>query len=113
MSITITADAEAKIREKVESGRYASAEEVIAEALRLLDEDEQAKLERLRGLIDDGFAGPFTPLTRESWADGLERAKQRFLAGERPDSLSPAAPGNPAPSAVLADRDVMAVDAAS
>lgn len=85
MGISVTTEAEARIREKVESGRYASADEVIGEALRLLDEDEQAKLERLRGLIDEGFAGPFTPFTAESRAASWERAKQRAKAGERPD----------------------------
>jgi len=86
MTIAITAEAEAKIREKVESGRYASADEVISKALRLLDEHEHAKLERLRALIDEGFEGPFTPFTPEMRAASWERAKQRALAGEQPDS---------------------------
>lgn len=96
MSITMTAEAEATIRAKVESGRYASADEVIAAALRLLEEDEQAKLERLRALIDEGFEGPFTPLTRESWNEGLARAKQRHQARN---------------GARLADPDVLETDA--
>ncbi len=78
MSIALTSEAEAKVRERVESGRYASVDAVIGEALRLLEEHEQAKVERLRALIDEGFEGPFTPLTRESWMEGLARAKQRY-----------------------------------
>ncbi len=85
MSITVTAETEAKIREKIESGKYAGADEVIAEALRLLDEHEKTKLERLRGLIDEGFDGPFVPFTPEMRAASWERAKHRARSGERPD----------------------------
>ncbi len=86
MSITMTAEAEAKIREKVESGRYVSADAVIGEALRLLEEHEQAQLERLRALIDEGFQGEGEVLTRESWDAALERVKTSMRAdgaGER------------------------------
>ncbi len=84
MSITMTAEAEAKIREKVESGRYASADAVIGEALRLLEEHEQVALERLRALIDEGFEGEGVPLTAELKAASWERAKRRARAGEKP-----------------------------
>ncbi len=84
MSITMTAEAEAKIREKVESGRYASADAVIGEALRLLDEHEQAMLERLRALIDEGDQGETVPLTPEIWAEAWERAKVRVRAKQAP-----------------------------
>lgn len=85
MTITMTPEAEAKIREKVESGQYASADEVIGEAPRRLDEHEQATLDRLRALIDEGFEGPFTPFTPEMRATSWERAKRRARAGERPN----------------------------
>ncbi len=87
MSIAVTAESEAKIREKVESGRYASADEVIGEALRLLDEHEHAKLERLRALIDEGDAGEGVLFTPEMRAASWERAKERARAGERPDPV--------------------------
>ncbi len=95
MTIAITAEAEAKIREKVASGRYASADQVIGEALRLLDEHEQAALERLRALIDEGDEGEGEVLTRESWDAALERVRTSMLDG------------------VKTDPDVARVDAAS
>lgn len=49
------------ITEKVEDGRYSSASDVVRAGLRLL-EAEEAKLERLRALIDEGDAsGPGRP----------------------------------------------------
>jgi len=97
MSINVTAESEAKIREKVESGRYPSADEVIGKALRLLDwqEQEHEKLLRLRALIDEGFEGEAVPLTPEMRAASWERAKQRARAGEKPG-----------PDAVLVDEPV-------
>ncbi len=86
MSITVTPEAEAKIREKVANGRYASANDVISKALLVLDwqERQQEKLERLRELIDEGMEGPFTPLSDEMKAESWERAKRRARAGEKP-----------------------------
>jgi len=95
MNITMTPEAEAKIREKVESGRYASADEVIGEAARPLDEHEQAKLERLRALIDEGDQGEGEMLTRASWDAALERVRSSMRTG------------------VTTDRDMPRVDAAS
>jgi antitoxin ParD1/3/4 len=62
MNISLTPHLEAMIREKVESGSYNSASEVVREALRLLEEGDQLralKLERLRRDIQDGLeSGP-------------------------------------------------------
>ena len=56
---------ESLVRELVESGRYASASEVIRDALRLMEEREeerQAKLEALREAIREGVeSGPGIP----------------------------------------------------
>ena len=46
---------EAFLKEKVESGRIASASEVVREALRTLEERE-AKLDRLRAYVDERIA---------------------------------------------------------
>ncbi len=92
MAISVTSEVEAKIREKVESGQYESTDAVIAEGLRLLDLHEQnlEKLERLRELIDEGFEGPFTPLTRESWEADLARVRERYYSEKA--SMSDARP---------------------
>ena len=58
MNISLTPHLEAMIREKVESGSYNSASEVVREALRLLEEEDQLralKMERLRRDIQEGL----------------------------------------------------------
>lgn len=66
MSITLTPEQEAMINQKLQSGRYTSAADVIDEGLCLLEEAEirQQKLERLRAGIDKAAAqierGEFT-----------------------------------------------------
>ena len=57
MSITLTPEQEEIINEKLQSGRYTSAAEVIDEGLRLLAwrEQEGKKLESLRAEIQKGI----------------------------------------------------------
>jgi len=47
MNVSLTPDLEKFISGKVESGRYNSASEVVREALRLLEEHDQARAARL------------------------------------------------------------------
>ena len=59
MNVSLTPTLEKLIDEKVASGMYSSASEVIREALRLLDERDQdrtAELQRLRAEIARGIA---------------------------------------------------------
>ena len=73
MSIQLAPETEALIRERIERGPYATADELIEEALRLLDAQDR-RLRRLREAIaegDEGEAIPWTPelmeqLTREA-----------------------------------------------
>jgi len=90
MSITMTPEAEAKIQARVGSGRYANADEVIAEALRLLDEDE--RLQWPRTAVAEGLEGETVPLTRASWMEAWERAKT--WAGIAETSEMPPIPAN-------------------
>lgn len=58
MNISLTPELEQMVDEKVKSGRYASASEVIREGLRLLEEHEALKQQRLtqrRRKIDRGI----------------------------------------------------------
>jgi antitoxin ParD1/3/4 len=58
MNISLTPELERLVDEKVKSGRYASASEVIREGLRLLEEQEEMKQHRLaeiREKIDRGL----------------------------------------------------------
>lgn len=62
MNINLTPHLEDLVRQKVSSGLYTSASEVVREALRLMDEQDhlrKAKLEQLRNDIREGLAsGP-------------------------------------------------------
>ncbi|RUT34442.1 type II toxin-antitoxin system ParD family antitoxin [Arsenicitalea aurantiaca] len=68
-SYTIGAHYEAFVREMVESGRYASASEVLRDGLRLMEEREQLralKLDALRQAIAEGLEGEPEPLDIEA-----------------------------------------------
>jgi antitoxin ParD1/3/4 len=64
MNISLTPHLEQMIREKIASGSYNSASEVVREALRLLEQADQfraVKLQKLREDIQEGLAsGPST-----------------------------------------------------
>jgi antitoxin ParD1/3/4 len=47
MNVSLTPELERFVAEKVESGRYTSASEVVREALRLLQEHEQSRAAQL------------------------------------------------------------------
>jgi antitoxin ParD1/3/4 len=58
MNISLTPHLEEMIRAKIASGSYNSASEVVREALRLLEEEDQLrslKLQRLRADIREGL----------------------------------------------------------
>lgn len=54
MNVSLTPELERLVNEKVESGLYQTASEVVREALRLLKERDQAR-EQLRGDVQVGF----------------------------------------------------------
>lgn len=70
------------VRQKVASGRYASASEVVREALRLLEHQERlrdAKLEQLRRDIEEGLSSG----DAEPWnADELKHEARRTKSGK-------------------------------
>ncbi len=58
MNVSLTPELEQFVQEKVKSGRYLSASEVVREALRLLQEEDQIRqlrLEKLRKEIAIGI----------------------------------------------------------
>lgn len=68
MNVNLTPQLEEMVRRKVASGLYTSASEVVREALRLMDEQDQvraARLEQLRSDVraglDSGEAQPWDP----------------------------------------------------
>jgi antitoxin ParD1/3/4 len=86
MNINLTPQLEQLVREKVSSGRYTSASEVVREALRLMEEQDRLramKLEHLRRDIREGLeSGPATPwhveqMKREGRKQLVARGKSR------------------------------------
>lgn len=82
MNVNLTLQLEEMVRQKVSSGLYASASEVIREALRLMEEQDRlraAKLDQLRQDIQDGLnSGPATPWdVEEMKREGRKRRAAR------------------------------------
>lgn len=74
MNVVLTARHERFVANKVKSGAYASAEEVINEGLRLLEAEDarQRRIAWLESEIEKGFIGPTKPWTRRE-ADRVRR----------------------------------------
>lgn len=84
MNINLTPQLEEMVRQKVNSGLYTSASEVVREALRLMDEKDQlraAKLEQLRQDIQEGLdSGPaaaWDPAAIKQQGRAKQAAKKR------------------------------------
>ena len=82
MNVSLTPELEAMIREKVESGRYASASEVVREALRILEANEMA-LDQLRAEVQKGIDAVNRGETVEFNEHTMERLKQRAMQERR------------------------------
>ena len=71
ITFTVPEEMAAKLRAAVEAGEYATTSEIVREALRDWNEQQerrQAALEKLRELIDAGLKGPNSP-AEEVFAD--------------------------------------------
>lgn len=81
-SYTLGAHFEGFVRKLVDSGRYASASEVMRDGLRLLEEREaqrEAKLDGLRAAIREGVESG-TPINADELFDRLE---SKYRGGRR------------------------------
>lgn len=87
MTLTLTPELEALIQQKIESGGYRDAAEVVHEALRRMD--DQDRLARLRAAIAIGDAeiarGDVIPWTPSFWDDLDREVTERIGRGEKPD----------------------------
>jgi antitoxin ParD1/3/4 len=92
MNVSLTPDLENLIREKVDTALYASASEVVREALRLMVEhDKRMKITAMRdAAIAEGIAaadrGDKVELTREVW-DQIMAEADSMSDGEPLDLL--------------------------
>lgn len=90
MSVTLSPQLEAMIQERVDAGHYESANDVVRQALLLLDErDREAQLEHLRGLLQVGLdsarRGEPIEFNEEYLEDLDRRVEARFLRGDVPN----------------------------
>lgn len=90
MNTSLTRHLEEMIREKIASGSYTSASEVVREALRLLEQEDQMralKMERLREDIREGLeSGPSTVFDPRE----IKRAAREKKSAKTGKSLSAA-----------------------
>ncbi len=81
MNVSLTPELEQYVQEKVASGMYYSASEVIREGLRLLREREQIQQMRLQELRQDIQAGldsgESTPLNMQAVKEKARQRRQR------------------------------------
>jgi antitoxin ParD1/3/4 len=87
MNVSLTPELEQMVRERVASGRYNNASEVVRDALRHLDSKE--RLDHLRALIQVGLdqaeRGELIEFTPE-WEEEMDRrVEEGFLRGDIPD----------------------------
>jgi len=86
MNVNLTPQLEELVRSKVASGLYTSASEVVREALRLMDEQDQlrvAKLEQLRSDVRQGLdSGP-----SETWDAEAVKLKARTRRSSKPTAV--------------------------
>lgn len=78
MNVSLTPELERRVAEKVDSGLYTSASEVVREGLRLLFEADELKARRLEQLNADVQLG-LDQLDRGEGIDG-EESRKRVMA---------------------------------
>ena len=88
MHVNLTPQLEELVKNKVASGMYNNASEVIREALRVLEEHERVRHEALRAALAIGFAqadrGEASALTPELIAEMDRNVARKARAGQRP-----------------------------
>lgn len=95
MNVSLTPELEQVVNEKVSSGQYQTANEVVREGLRLLVERDQ-RAESLRRDVRAGFAtvvrgeyADYDASTTHKLADRVKSRGRKRLAAERAKSSAP------------------------
>ena len=84
MHVSLTPELESLVKKQVESGRYHSSSEVVREALRLWEEQEnlrELRMEQYRKDIQAGFDSG--PTKRVDFEDIKKRGRERVKAKKR------------------------------
>ena len=82
IQVVLRPELEALVNERVQSGRYATAEAVIEDALQLLKKRDEAE-DHLETLLEEAEASSLTELSDEDWAE-IEREGLARLRGQKP-----------------------------
>ena len=91
MNVSLTPELERMVQEKVESGRYTSASEVVREALRLMETRDQRMAEREEALkeFQAMLDGRIAEADAGGWIDGEEAfARLRAKSAARRKKLA-------------------------
>lgn len=86
MNVSLPSELEARVRQRVESGMYGSASEVIREALRLFEAYEQVKISKLDSLRQDiakGLSDVKNDRTSEIDFENLKRQGRQILQARK------------------------------
>jgi antitoxin ParD1/3/4 len=86
LNINLTPQLEAMVREKVASGLYTSASEVVREALRLMEEQDRLRAVKLEQLRADIRAGLGSGAAGELDMEEIKRKGRQRLAKTRQSS---------------------------
>jgi putative addiction module CopG family antidote len=82
MNISLTPDLKKFVKRKIASGRYLSADEVVCEALRLLEKQDQPSPSENKELILNSYQGKgIMPDLDDVIRQGLERYESRKRQG--------------------------------
>lgn len=86
MNVTLTPSLEKFVRGEVESGDFRSAEEVVTEGLRLLQQQDAEWATDAKGKIDEGWTQAKTGQLRtpEAVRQNLATRKNEWKAGRNP-----------------------------
>jgi antitoxin ParD1/3/4 len=87
MNVSLTKELEKYVHQKVESGLYSSASEVIREGLRILQERDELRGDRLEKLrqeialgIEDADQGKLSPFDEETLQEIEAEGRKRWAA---------------------------------
>ena len=88
MAMQIPADIEARIQQKLAEGFFSDADEVIREAMRLLDQQDRQREEfraKFRSGLDQLDRGEGIPFTPELMSRIRQEVAERYRRGEQPN----------------------------